>query len=264
MDFEKIIYEKFKTLYNCDLTKEKNISIKEMIFPNYCIQNITNLEGEKEYRPFEYCRIINKLFGFNYLETDCSLYESNVLKIEQNDIVFDCGANTGIFSLYASYKCKAVYAFEPSTLIRHYLRNTKNYNINKIIIIPKGVYNKNTMLEFEQTDNPGAARIIDYKVPEEHEIIYKEKVNLITIDSLISCGIIPNFIKMDIENGEIAALEGAINTLKNYNPKCAISLHELSVEYVDYIKSLFPKNYSFIIRDVKYYDPILLCIPEVK
>lgn len=254
MWFIEIIIKKFKEIYNVDLEKQENINIKGMLFPNYCFKTILNLIGENEYRAFEYCRIINKIFGFDEL----SYYETPEVKIEKNDIVFDCGANTGIFSLYSAYKGKKVYAFEPGTLIRHYLRNTQKYS-DKIIIVPFGLSNQNKKEYFIQTDNPGAARTQEFIIPNCHRILFKELINLITIDEFVEkTGIIPTFIKMDIEDGELNALKGAQKTLKKYHPKCSISIHEGNFRNTTYIKSLFPDGYKFNIKIKDYYDPLLI------
>ena len=256
MTFVEIVIKKFKELYNIDLEKQKDINIKGMIFPNYCTQAILNINGENEYRIFEYCRIINKIFGFG----ESSYYEIPEVKIEENDIVFDCGANTGIFSLYSAYKAKKVYAFEPGTLIRHYLRNTQKYS-DKITIVPFGLSDKNKKEYFIQTDNPGAARAQEFIIPDCHRILFKELINLITIDEFVEkTGIIPTFIKMDIEDGELNALKGAQKTLKKYHPKCSISIHEENFKNTIYIKSLFPSGYKFNTKVEEYYDPLLIGI----
>jgi len=260
MDFVELVFDSFKKTYGIDLSKEKEINIDNMVFPNYCVQNILNLEYEKDYRDFEYCRIINKLFGFGYLKEKTSYYEEEgVIKIEPNDIVFDCGANTGIFSLYGAYKGKWCYAFEPSTLICHYLRNTQKYT-NKISIVPYGLSNENKKEYFYQTDNPGAARFEEYHIPDYHKVLYRELNEVITINDFVrSTGAIPNFIKMDIEDAEVKAIEGAKETIKLYKPKCAISIHEANKDKFDYIKSFFPKEYKFVTKSAPFYDPVLLC-----
>ena len=255
------IQNKFKNIYSIDLNNTKNIVIDNMVFPNYCVEKILNITYENDYRDFEYCRIINKIFGFNYNQTKLSYYETPEIKIEKNDIVFDCGANTGIFSLYSAYKADKVYAFEPSTLVRHYLKNTQNYN-SKITIIPFGVSNENKEDFFYQTDNPGAARFNGFEIPYYHRGLYREKAKLTTIDNFVNkTKIIPTFIKMDIEDGEVLALEGAKNTLQKYAPKCSISIHEINRDKIDYIKSLFPNNYTFYLKAEPHYDLLLLGRP---
>ena len=163
MNFENEVINFFKNIYGVDLKTQSDIILDNMLFPNYIVQQILNVD-KKGYTSFEYCRIINKIFGFDYINSKLSYYENNKIKIESDDIVFDCGANTGIFSLYSAYKAKKVYAFEPMTLIRHYLKNTQKYN-NKIIIIPCGVGDKVEKRYFNQADNPGASRENQFEMP---------------------------------------------------------------------------------------------------
>lgn len=259
MSFEDFVIDFFKKTYNIDLRdfSKEEIKINNLIFPNYITKKV--LSFDNQYTEFEYCRIIYKIFGGNYFKDNLSYYENKEFYINNDDIIFDCGANTGIFSLYSSYKGKQVIAFEPSTLIRHYLKITKNYNKDKILIAPFGVSDINKKELFYQLDNPGASRLNEFEVPSFHKILYKEMVNLVSIDDFVqNTKIIPNFIKMDIENGELNALIGAKNTLKTYLPKCSISIHEENMDKINYIKSLFPNNYNFYIKSQEHYDIILL------
>lgn len=260
MNFEEKVHNYFISEYNIDLEKEGQIEIDNLPFPNYIVNKVLNINNE-EYTDFEYYRIINKIFGFNYQETKCSHYEVDDIRILKDDIVFDCGANTGIFSLYAAYKGKCVYAFEPSTMIRHYLRSTKRYNNDKFKIVPYGVSNISGTKILAQADNPGATRTNDFIMPEYHKILYNEVINVITLDDFVEkTEIIPNFIKMDIENGEIAALEGARMIIQKYHPTFSISIHEENLDKLNYIKTLFTNNYNYILKnETENYDPVLIC-----
>ncbi|HJJ72975.1 MAG TPA: hypothetical protein O0X58_01255, partial [Methanocorpusculum sp.] len=51
------------------------------------------------------------LGSFRYV--DEGPYELGDVGIEEGDVVFDCGANLGVFSLLAAYRGAEVYAFEP-------------------------------------------------------------------------------------------------------------------------------------------------------
>lgn len=263
--FTKQVVEKIWQDFKIDLTKEEYIKIDNMIIPNYCLVHLLNINSfEWEYEIYEFCRIINKIFGFNYEFTKQSYYENDFIKIEKDDVVFDCGANTGIFSLYAANKAKIVYSFEPGTLIRHYLRYTKLFN-NNIIIVPFGLSNYSGQQTFIQFDNPAASRLLNL-VDEDvknHRVLYKEQIEVITIDNFVKqTGVIPSFIKIDAEGAELEILQGAKETLKKYSPKCSISIHKNNQNNINYIKSLFPENYIFLTKEEKYYDPLIMCIKE--
>lgn len=258
MSFEDDVVLFFKEKYKVDLQTQENITIDNMNFPNYMIKRILNIKNS-QYTAFEYCRIINKIFGINYLTTKKSLYENDEVNITKKDIVFDLGANTGIFSLYASYRGAKVVAFEPSTLIRHYLYNTKSYNANKFNIAEYAISNKVGSTYLQQTDNPGASRLMNFNVPEYHKIICLEKCNIITLDKFYQkYRVIPSFIKMDIENSELEALLGAQEVLKLFHPKVAISIHEENIHKIKEIKSCFPEGYKFYLNEAENYDIVLL------
>ena len=60
----------------------------------------------------------SSLFGINIIEiplVDSSSLksDSDIEEFSKNDILFDIGANVGVYSLYASKKIDLVYAFEP-------------------------------------------------------------------------------------------------------------------------------------------------------
>ena len=81
----------------------------------------------------------------------------------------------------------------------------------------------------------------------------KDGVKTLTIDDLVDLKDIPrvNFIKMDIEGAELQALQGAINTLKKYRPKLAISIyHRAPTDYFEIPEFLLSLDlgYQFYIR----------------
>lgn len=86
-----------------------------------------------------------------------------------------------------------------------------------------------------------------------------------SIDSILNGGR-ATFIKMDIEGAELSALKGAVNTLKTYKPKLAISLYHKKEDIIDiplFIKSIVPE-YKFYLRHYsnKKWDLVLYCIAD--
>ena len=71
--------------------------------------------------------------------------------------MFDCGANLGLFSIYAAAKGAKVYAFEPMSYIRYFLKEAQKLYPNNIIIIPAAVGIKTETKVFNQMHNPGAS-----------------------------------------------------------------------------------------------------------
>jgi len=155
------------------------------------------------------------------------VYEDEELKIGSNDIVLDCGANIGIFSVYASKKAKIVYAFEPSEneITSLYENRTLN-NCNNIKIISKAVLDNNKsarlvllgvvsnyLVSKENKEKRNSEDILDIETTSIDEFVEKERLEKV------------DFIKMDIEGSEGKALLGAKKTLKRFKPKLALSIY---------------------------------------
>jgi len=68
---------------------------------------------EEAYYAMEIGDILYPSIYNSYKYVDEGPYEWGNVEIENGDIVFDCGANLGIFSILAANKGATVYAFEP-------------------------------------------------------------------------------------------------------------------------------------------------------
>lgn len=260
--FSNYTIHKFYNLYNINLDEIEYLNMENIIIPNFYKNKPFFLtDREYDYESREFLRIINKIFGFNYSENNFSLYETQDFNIKSDDIVFDCGANLGIFSIYASYKGKQVYAFEPGSFIRQYTSISKTYAYNSNIeLLPYALSNHTGTMTFSQYDNPAASRLEEgTEAPLAHDLIYKENVKAITLDKFVEqTKIIPNFIKVDIEGSELNMLEGAWDTIYKYNPTISLSLHDNNVSYIQDVIKKFPDNYSFEIKNEMFYDTVLI------
>jgi FkbM family methyltransferase len=131
----------------------------------------------------------------------------------------DCGAYDGdtINQLLNQYKgvVETVIAFEPD--MKSYeklLDSTKNIDNLKLITLPCGVWDNNTVLNF----NSGL---------ESSSFIGDQGISLVSavkIDSVLK-NIDVSVIKMDIEGAEYNALIGSEMTIKKYKPALAICLY---------------------------------------
>jgi FkbM family methyltransferase len=72
------------------------------------------------------------------------------------------------------------------------------------------------------------------------------EVETATIDSLIERGVLPrvDFIKMDIEGAELAAIKGASKSIRKFKPRLAVSLYHRLSDFIDIpseIKQICPE-----------------------
>jgi FkbM family methyltransferase len=159
----------------------------------------------------------------------------SVICAEDGDIVLDLGACWGDTALYFAEKVGdkgKVYSFEfiPKNIeIFH-----KNIEMNPILksrieLVPQPVSDKNENTIFFMDCGP-ASQIKTAPFTEQ-----TGSASTITIDDFVLLNNVQkvDFIKMDIEGAEPAALKGAINTIKNFKPKLAIAIYHSMSDFVN-------------------------------
>lgn len=207
----------FNTLKQ-DILNDDTLNIKGVRIPNFFKHNELQ---------FEFCHQFIELYQDFVLQTHGNFsYEKEDFHISKNDVVFDCGANMGLFAAYAATKGAVVHCFEPCASTRQLLEETQKLYPNQIFIHSYAISNICGETEFCETDNIGANHLSKYPVNPGNGILSKEKVQTITLDEFVKqTGIIPTFIKMDIEGAELDAMQGALQTLRQYTPKCVIGAY---------------------------------------
>ena len=162
----------------------------------------------------------------SYRYVDEGPYEWGGVEVERGDVVFDCGANLGLFSLYAAYRGAKVYAFEPIAAARAALRQTMSLNPSlegQVEVVPYGLSDVSGTAEFTVLDGTlvGSSMVL----PQEGK---RETAKITTIDEFsASLGVVPTFIKADIEGAERLMLKGAQETLAHAAPKLALCTYHL-------------------------------------
>lgn len=153
-------------------------------------------------------------------------YKNPFIGVAENDVVLDCGGCFGDTALL--FACKAgikgkIYSFEfiPSNLSIFKKNLSENPNIQNIEIIENPLWTESNTPIWYKDNGPGS------KICMEDFIDSEGVVKTISIDDFIQTNKIEkvDFIKMDIEGAELPVLKGAIETIKTYKPKLAISLY---------------------------------------
>ena len=131
--------------------------------------------------------------------------------LKAGDVVVDAGAYPGDYAVFAARKVGKsgkVICFEPDSRNRKILqRNMELEGLNNFIIVPKGLWNKNTTLKIKNSDGLHTELSKD---------IGDSEIAVCSLDSeLKKLGIKHiDVLKMDIEGAEIEAIQGAKKTLK--------------------------------------------------
>lgn len=158
--------------------------------------------------------------------------------LKPKDILFDVGAHFGLRSIQAYDITKAdvqIVAFEPGSQQLKLLRqNLKGKS--QIEIVPKAVSdtsNKLAALTLFDTRFVGSSTLEKPRLMKKHitQAMHTAKqirVKTIKLDDYCKkSGIIPDLIKIDVENHEYKVLQGAKTILKKYHPKIILEVGEV-------------------------------------
>lgn len=172
-------------------------------------------------------------------------YEIPETTVDKDDIVVDCGAAEGLFSLTVATRSKKVYAVEPLPVFIDSMKLTFS-SFTNVEIIPAALSNETRQAVF-----------IDNKITtDENKISLPDaiKINIETIDSLFYSRELPvTYIKADLEGYELNMLEGAKNTIARNLPKIAIAtyhVHDHAEKISIFLKDINP-NYQIKTKGIE-------------
>ena len=141
----------------------------------------------------------------------------------EDDVVYDIGANTGLYSLFAAKVCHqgTVVAFEPYPPNVRVLRQDIDRNsLDNVTIVESALSDSVGEIEFSQPKEDdigyGSSSI---NVKEDGEAL---TLPTTTVDTLIADGEIPppNVVKIDVEGAEPLVIDGMKEALAN--PSCRV------------------------------------------
>jgi FkbM family methyltransferase len=165
-----------------------------------------------------------------------NIYQYDSVALGPGDVVFDCGANIGIFSAQACAivgKNGLVVCIEPEPLIADVLcKNLVNNNLaDRTIIVQRALSDSNdeTIFGLDTKCFTMSKEASGLKKDGDGRFRYC-RVKCSTIDALVDELSLKkvDFIKMDIEGGEVAAITGAKDTIRKFRPSLAISVYHKS------------------------------------
>jgi FkbM family methyltransferase len=170
--------------------------------------------------------------GSNLYSNGESYIFNNIIKSFENPVVFDIGANKGLYTKMCLdiNPDINIYSFEPVDEVYNYLFNKLNsyMELNKHIkIFNFGMYRINTKKDFWYAYNADGLSSIYDRSKEEAiinlGILYKKiNVTLKTVDTFCAENNINrvHFMKIDTEGSELDVLLGATGMLKDRNIDC--------------------------------------------
>ena len=189
-------------------------------------------------------------------------------------ILFDLGLNDGfnviafnrlLPNLKKTYGFEAIYDIVRKPYVEDFILN------NKLDIVPLALGDSIKKIKFciNKTHLGGsfAEEITGKKCPENSPNWESRIVDVTTMDKFCEeRNVLPDFIKMDIEGAELAALKGGIKTITKCRPQLAISIYHSSEDFINiplYLKDNL-KNYTFKLGHYspKLSETVLYAIPN--
>lgn len=189
------------------------------------------------------------------------------------DMVFlDVGANQGEFSIFAASKIKSgrVLAFEPGSASLTLLKTNKELNhFDHLEIYPYGLSHENAVLPIyttAQDDTPiGRNEGLSSVYQTDFRSAFVEEIEVKVFDEIFydKLGRI-DFLKIDIEGGELYALQGMKKSIQKFRPWVLIEVGEETISAAGYSTSdlvgFFQElGYSFfeIKRGILQKEPVI-------
>ena len=274
----------FVKLYNLLLRnfKVNNKTIEKILF-FFFHRNKKNMSTKDNRRQHSFLK--NKLIGFveeifrssalgygisRYLagryfykflgEADFEFFK--FIEMDDDKIFIDVGANDGISALTFRLfnKKNKILSFEPDTQHNKSLERVKkkmenfdflNKGIGKskeelTLYIPKcgNIYIGQLASVFKDEAKNNVAKIISKKNILEKVKVIEKKIDIISLDEM---NLRPGAIKIDVEGYEYEAIQGAVDTIKKYEPILMIEVNDRSFEK---IKNLLNElNYSIFVYE---------------
>lgn len=142
----------------------------------------------------------------------------------KNDILFDIGANVGLYSIYTGKKQIRVFAFEPES--QNYAILNRNIYLNqianKISAFNIAFSDKDEVEKLNLPKFMGGGAINSLGAPtdwqnQEFSPVFEQAVLSFSLDSFLKNypQIFPNHIKIDVDGIEAKIVNGALKTLKD-------------------------------------------------
>lgn len=142
--------------------------------------------------------------------------------VGEGDVVFDVGAHVGYFTAIASLRvgpAGRVVAFEPRPVNLGLLRRHVQVNdLDNVTVVEAGVGRGSGTARFEEGTGSGTGKIAD-----QGELT----VRVVRLDDVVGEDGLPepDFIKIDVEGGELDVLEGARGLLERARPRLLVGIH---------------------------------------
>lgn len=167
--------------------------------------------------------------------------------VKADTLVYDIGANIGVFSCLAAKRLARVIAFEPSRFVYPYLlANIDLNNGDSIQPVNLAVSDRAGTVTFYETrlDNWGVGRIFQFGSASDHARNTYE-IAASSLDHLVKQFGQPQVVKVDVEGAEWLIMQGATDLLRSQHPvDFLIEFHPTEIETLGGSQSLIMEQFK--------------------
>lgn len=164
---------------------------------------------------------------------DWHFYQIAETRLEPDDVVLDCGAAEGLFTLLAARTCRKVYAFEPLPLFCENMRRSFA-GLANVQIVPLLLSNR-----------AGEAGLSAQGIVSAEAKDGALRCRVETLDNLFPDGSERvTYLKADVEGAEMELLEGARRLIARDRPKIAVTTYhcrEHAEQITAWLRELSPR-----------------------
>ncbi len=188
----------------------------------------------------------------HYYERNVEYWIQKILKESDNPMLYDIGANIGIYSIKFANLCRGIYSFEPVDEIFSILtKNIKNNKKDNVTAFKIALSNTEGTSQINLYSSSGCNSLIKRNIPEDNPVKFlkEEKVKLSKLDTFIVKKDLksPSIVKIDVEGAEKFILEGSSETINNCRPIVVCEYSEDTCNDAGYNKeeiiNQLPKDY---------------------
>jgi FkbM family methyltransferase len=202
-----------------------------------------------------------KFWSTNFEKHDPILFKMCEELVKPNDVVWDIGANLGMFSFAAASVAGAtgkILAVEPDLFLANLMRKSvkaqsKNSQITaQVDVLPVVISDGVGVVKFNIASRGRLTNFLASTVGAEEAGGVRETVSVmsVTLDWLLDYYPAPNVVKIDVETAEDLVLKGAERLLSSIRPVilCEVSLN--NKEKMNCVANIFKKN-NYMLYDAE-------------
>lgn len=140
-------------------------------------------------------------------------------RISSDSVVWDVGANCGVFS-FSSSAAKSIVSVEADPFLSNLIQESIIINDLPVVLVSAAAYSESGIAEFSIAKRGRASNHLSAVAGRSQTggERYRILVPTITLDMLLDKVPAPTFIKIDVEGAEVNVLKGATRILSEFRP----------------------------------------------